>query len=345
MLTLPRKRNRSVAIGTLTAVCLFSLGVYTVTTLAEPVPTNKVNQTVGSTPSNSAASETPVYTPARPTWPLKGQALFNDGKLIAQKRPAAIANQPTAHWIGDWNPAPAQEVHDLVTAAAAVRALPTIVLYNIPERDCGQYSAGGAKDSASYRAWIQAVADGLAQQPAIIVLEPDALPHMSCLTKTQQKVRLADIRYAVKLLAGTTRASIYLDAGNSNWKSADETVAMLKQASISDAAGFSLNVAGFAALPAVTAYGNAIAAKLGGVHYIVDTSRNGRGAASDNAWCNPGGRGLGEKPTTTPANSTYIDAYLWIKTPGESDGTCNGGPTAGQWFESYAQSLITNAAQ
>src|SRR5664279_2548897 len=65
---------------------------------------------------------------------------------------------------------------------------------------------------------------------------------------------------------------------------------------------------------------------LGGVHYIIDTSRNGLGPAPDGAlnWCNPPGRALGALPTAVTAG-THSDAYLWIKRPGESDGACHPG--------------------
>jgi cellulose 1,4-beta-cellobiosidase len=36
-------------------------------------------------------------------------------------------------------------------------------------------------------------------------------------------------------------------------------------------------------------------------------------------WCNPSGAGIGERPTAAPAPN--IDAYVWIKPPGESDGS------------------------
>ena len=38
-----------------------------------------------------------------------------------------------------------------------------------------------------------------------------------------------------------------------------------------------------------------------------------------------------------------VDAYMWIKRPGESDGTCRGGPEAGEWFQKYALELAGNA--
>ncbi|MBD8057543.1 glycoside hydrolase family 6 protein [Cellulomonas sp. JH27-2] len=98
-------------------------------------------------------------------------------------------------------------------------------------------------------------------------------------------------------------------------------------------------------------------------HFVVDTSRNGQGPwaapagvySDAETWCNPPGRGLGLRPTTDTKNS-LVDALLWIKVPGESDGQCyrgTGGPTdpergivdpaAGQWFSAQARELITLA--
>jgi len=39
-----------------------------------------------------------------------------------------------------------------------------------------------------------------------------------------------------------------------------------------------------------------------------------------------------------------VDAFLWIKIPGESDGTCQGCPPAGTWWPAYALGLARNAA-
>ncbi|GFE78972.1 hypothetical protein GCM10011487_09720 [Steroidobacter agaridevorans] len=132
---------------------------------------------------------------------------------------------------------------------------------------------------------------------------------------------------------------------------------------------------------------------------LIDTSRNGWGGpnrptgpstATDlntriNAsridrrihkgnWCNPSGAGLGERPRAAPASG--IDAYVWIKPPGESDGAseeipndegkgfdrmCDptyGGnprnnnnmtgalpnaPLSGHWFPAQFQQLLQNA--
>lgn len=63
-------------------------------------------------------------------------------------------------------------------------------------------------------------------------------------------------------------------------------------------------------------------------------------------------RGLGLRPTADTGNA-LVDAYLWIKTPGESDGQCNRwappgspnpvrgmmDPPAGAWFPEQALEL------
>jgi len=60
----------------------------------------------------------------------------------------------------------------------------------------------------------------------------------------------------------------------------------------------------------------------GKVHVIIDTGRNGvadhRQKCSN--WCNPRNSGAGVPSTTETANSSLVDAYFWLKTPGESDG-------------------------
>ena len=72
-----------------------------------------------------------------------------------------------------------------------------------------------------------------------------------------------------------------------------------------------------------------------------DTSRNGLGSTSE--WCNPHGQALGVAPTTNTGHP-LVDAFLWIKQPGESDGTCQGGPKAGSWWTDIALELSKAAS-
>jgi cellulose 1,4-beta-cellobiosidase len=111
----------------------------------------------------------------------------------------------------------------------------------------------------------------------------------------------------------------------------------------------------------------------GTVDQQVDGSRIDRRIHLGN-WCNQSGAGLGERPRSAPASG--IDAYVWIKPPGESDGSstqipndegkgfdrmCDptyggnprnqnnmsgalaGAPISGAWFSAQFRQLMTNA--
>src|SRR5262249_23920367 len=55
-----------------------------------------------------------------------------------------FANQPQAEWFGDFSGDISTAVGNTVSKIRAAGALPVLVAYNIPERDCGSFSAGGA---------------------------------------------------------------------------------------------------------------------------------------------------------------------------------------------------------
>ena len=115
---------------------------------------------------------------------------------------------------------------------------------------------------------------------------------------------------------------------------------------IGKARGFSLNTANFFTTDEEIGYGEAISGLTNGAHYVIDTGRNGAGPSDDPLyWCNPSGRALGAAPTTATAGE-HADAYLWIKRPGESDGSCGRGePGAGRFISQYAIDLARNAGQ
>ncbi len=295
-----------------------------------------------------------------------------------------------------------------VEQAAAQGALPLLVAYNAPARDCSQYSAGGAPCGDAYRAWVDAFARGLGQHPALVILEPDglALTPADC-GQPDDFDRVALIRYAVGALRRDPHARVYLDGGHSAWHPVAVIAARLAAAGVRDARGFFLNVSNYqrnqdlirygawvAQCLAITAGGalgydacpggpadlqdpaaarcvdDWYAARLGestpsAAHFVIDTSRNGQGpwappaehpSGDPQTWCNPPGRGLGLRPTAA-TGSLLLDAYLWIKTPGESDGECarwagagqpdplRGAPCppAGRWFPAMALELAHNA--
>ncbi|MDX2679715.1 glycoside hydrolase family 6 protein [Streptomyces soliscabiei] len=253
-----------------------------------------------------------------------------------------IAEQPTGQWLGPENPE--QEARGFTEAADRVGRTPLLVLYNIPHRDCGQYSQGGASDGAAYRTWIAAVARGIADRPAIVVLEPDALLHLvdGCTPAAFHEERYDLLDDAVTALKVLKNTKVYLDAGNAGWGHPDQIHEPLRRAGLAHADGFAVNVSNFYSTEDSIEYGKQLSAKTGGKHFVVDTSRNGNGPYEEGdpaeRWCNPPGRALGPTPTTRTADP-LVDAYLWVKRPGESDGECKGGPKAGDWWAAYALRL------
>jgi endoglucanase len=54
-------------------------------------------------------------------------------------------------------------------------------------------------------------------------------------------------------------------------------------------------------------------------------------------WCNPPGAGLGLQPTAN-TGVALLDAYLWVKTPGQSDGQCDAAGGVRAWdYGAYSQ--------
>jgi endoglucanase len=278
--------------------------------------------------------------------PNSSAKLQADAWLLDRPADAAqldkIARNSQAQWMDGKIADVFTAVNNVVTAAAAVGAAPVIVAYNIPQRDCGGLSGGGTTIN-DYKGWITAFANGLAGRRAVVILEPDALTQMDCLSATDQTSRINLIQYALAVLKAQANVAVYLDGGNSSWKSARDQANRLTRANVAGADGFALNVSNFQFTSNSVAYGKAVSDLIGGKHFVIDTSRNGLGPSSDNQWCNPAGRALGSPNTTSTADSR-ADAYLWIKPPGESDGACNGAPIAGLWWGDYALGLAERSA-
>ncbi|MFC9428701.1 glycoside hydrolase family 6 protein [Streptomyces sp. NPDC056987] len=269
-----------------------------------------------------------------------------EGRSADAKALKRIADRAVAVWPAAENPEP--QIRRAVRGATAGKRTAVFVAYNIPHRDCGLYSAGGAADGPSYRDWIDGFAAAIGDAEAIVVLEPDAVPHVAdgCTPSEHHAERYELLTHAVGRLKRQPHTRVYVDAGNPDWISDPAKIAdALQRAGVGAADGFSLNVSNFQTNNTVKAYGTRLAGLLGETHFTVDTSRNGAGPLPgnrDEAWCNPPGRALGTPPTTNTGNE-LVDAFLWIKRPGESDGPCRGGPAAGTWWPEYALGLARRA--
>jgi cellulose 1,4-beta-cellobiosidase len=239
---------------------------------------------------------------------------------------------------------------------------------------------------------IVAILKKYPDQPIVILLEPDSLPNLATNMNIPacQEARtgyIEGVAYAIKAL-NLPNVSIYLDIAHSGWLGWDgnrEKAAKIYKQTLKLAGGvdmirgFATNTSNFTHLsnrdgavleptnpcPNELTYIKKMAVTLSdhGIKnkgFIIDTARNGKGGIRRvwGHWCNIKGAGLGERPQASPA--PFVDAYYWMKPPGESDGVADptqprydpecgsnesakGAPQAGQWFESYFLDLVRNA--
>ncbi|MFD7259706.1 glycoside hydrolase family 6 protein [Streptomyces sp. NPDC059874] len=259
-----------------------------------------------------------------------------------------IGDRPMALWVPGGDPGP--EIRRAAAGARAAGRTMVLVAHNIPDRDCDRHPAGGAKDARAYRSWIGAFADGIRDTKAVVILEPGAVAHVvdGCTRAEHHAERYRLLSEAVDRLKRNRNTKVYLDAGDPAWiRDPMDLVAPLHEAGLERADGFALNVADFQPDAAARAYGAKISKRAGNKHFVIDTSRNGDGPLPGDraqASCNPPGRSLGPAPTDRTGDP-LVDAYLWVKRPGESDGTCRGGPTAGTWWPDYALGLARRARE
>ncbi|WP_307815359.1 glycoside hydrolase family 6 protein [Streptomyces sp. 7-21] len=251
-----------------------------------------------------------------------------------------IASQPQATWISNYEPETVtEEVSAVTSAASAAGQVPVLVSYMIPNRDCGGASAGGAPDFPSYLAWAEDFAAGLGSDPAVVILEPDSIALTTCLDEAERAERFSALAEAADIIhAANPEARVYFDAGHSTWHQPSGIAAELRDAGVLESGdGIYTNASNYNTTGSEVAFAEAVLAELGDPELgaVVDTSRNGNGPAPDGEWCDPPGRLVGDNPTVN-TGSERIDAYLWIKRPGELDG-CDG--PAGQFSPDKAYEL------
>jgi endoglucanase len=277
---------------------------------------------------------------------------WKDSDPLGAQLMAALGKQPSGAWIGGSGGNPESAVDRELDKAGD--ALVTFVAYNIPKRDLGSHSAGGAADRAAYLAWCQSFAKGLRGRFATVTLEPDAVAASRKMDSEGQGERLAMIAEAVEILT-EAGAAVYIDCGSSNWIRPDPISELLIRAGIEKAAGFSLNTSGTQFTEDEVAYGVEIRKRVGKAKgFLVDTGRNGRGPYrpcpgehEDIHWLNAPGRGCGMRPTLRPGVA-YVNAgmhaALWLKRPGSSDGVRQEGDLpAGKWSATVAREQALRA--
>ena len=325
---------------------------------------------------------------------------LKDAKLLAEMEAV-----PSAVWLTGGTPAQVgKQVRTTLAEAALERTEPVFVVYDIPGRDCSEYSAGGAADQTAYQSWVDAVASTVGRSHAVLLVEPDALGNepSDCDLPADaypytDAERTAEVGYAAATLEQDPNTSVYLDGTNPHWQAVPNITSRLLAAGVQQTQGFFLNVSNFRTNPELQDYGSWVSDCIAMVtdpshwayghpeycasqyypatvddfstwsqttawytqnmgdavattHYVVDTSRNGQGpntmatyggapydqsatavaALMQGNWCNPTDAGLGVRPTAR-TGVPLLDAELWVKTPGQSDGQCDAAGGVRAW--------------
>lgn len=237
-------------------------------------------------PTRELDAKTRFYVPPpKPGAVKQALELVRRGKYTDAARIGAMATTAQAVWLTGGTPRQVKaQVKETMAAAALTKTVPTLVAYNLPFRDCEQYSAGGARDTAAYRAWIDGFAAGIGKDRALVILEPDSLgiiPYYTTLSGTQEwcqptsvdaagqtvpapgaspTERFAQLRYAVeKILELAPGASVYLDGTHSRWLGVSEAASRLYRAGFTDGVqrvqGFFLNTSNFEPTEQLTQFG------------------------------------------------------------------------------------------
>ncbi len=263
------------------------------------------------------------------------------------------------------------------------------------EASAGELPATEAGEARYQHEYVDVIAAAFAAHPdqkIALVMEPDSLANLvtnlenpKC--QAAEGIYKRGIAYAISKLS-LPNVFLYLDAAHAGWlgwpRNLVKSIAVYKEVlTMAGGAdrirGFALDVSNYdpvkdptnpprqaAAAPNdelgyVEDLAKALkSAGITGKGFIIDTSRDGKGyiRTSPGNWCNIKGAGLGPRPAADPA--PLVDAYVYVKVPGEADGTADpkaarfdtncvsddatpGAPEAGKMFDSYLIDLLKNA--
>lgn len=342
---------------------------------------------VRATPASATPPQNPLRERAVTFYAPMEPGASRQATLWAQNRPkdAELMRRLAAvpHAIRLNQPEVRAKVDGTVTAATKEGKVPVFVINYLPGSDCVPM---GASDMTTYQEWIKGIARQIGQAETAVILEPSSLVKIpgtkNCDLRGTPDQRYRDIRQAVRTLKANPRTAVYLDGSQDFWPGVEIMADRLIGAGVDKADGFFVNTAGYQATDKAVEYGKALSTCVGVrlsagrkdcpkdvdvdpatmPHFVVDTARNGLGSwapmksyKDPQTWCNPPGRGVGERPTTETGEE-LVDAYLWVARAGTSSGRCRRGttgekdpergvvsPAGGQWWGVLALERAQNA--
>jgi endoglucanase len=253
----------------------------------------------------------------------------------------AMEAMPKAVWFSTGTPEEVQhDVSKTVVQSMQNQSVPVLVAYNRPYRDCTGFSAGGAKDTATYARWIDGFVRGIGNEHALVVLEPDntgIIPYNTSLDGTADWCKptvtdangatvpapgataseaYAQLNYAVLALRKhAPNALVYLDGTHSAWLTVGEAAYRLYKIGVFDTQGFLVNASNFQPTQDAVRYGRWISKCL----YIATRLAPDKGQPDAFRRC-----------ASQPMPGGSRDAYAWAATDA--------------WYTKHFDEVVANPA-
>lgn len=287
-----------------------------------------------------------------------------------------LTAQPHAYWMGfDTLQEDLQNLHAIILGALAEGTVPTIVLYSLPDRECG----GGIRNHTrvtvdDYKLWIALIATAVryyGNAPINIIIEPgglarvithtDELCHMRRKSEVLEE-RVELIRYVLWNFIDQDRRKnrhnpnvrLFLDVGGPDTLLAPHSKLAMTRAlknilRSAEFDGVSVNVSGRASFDESAAWGKEIIDLLSGqikrkLTLAIDISRAG---STGEKGCNAPGAKLDSEPPTLSHAQEKVELAMMIHDPSTSDGDregCRGGAPAGEFDLEVLREYLNNSA-
>lgn len=340
--------------------CLPGAATTTSPTTTKPIttstPTSTTTTSSVSTPPSNPFTGKQIY--GSPQYKTRMQTEYNslisEGNTALAAKVAKLFDVAVGIWIADRASVSSiatylQGAKDLQSQSKK-KQIVSLVVYDLPDRDCSGGASAGEFSSANggeakYQEFIQAVKGQIQAYPDVdvaIVLEPDSVGNIITnqgipFCATAAPVHKRGLAYAISVLGALKNVYLYLDGAHATWLGWPDNLGPTANlfGSIYTAAkqlnpnavvrGISTDVSNYNGFDTESTYHANLKPYLDQVgfpsHFVVDQGRSGNQnvARGGEDWCNWRYAGLGQRPTA--GNTTLLDAILWIKPPGDSDGT------------------------
>ncbi len=265
---------------------------HAIATPATP-PASESAMKVRTQPSNASAyaSRTVANPLAGRTWGIgdldRTIEAYNAASGADRDLLAKMATQPKAAWFGAWNSTSGVRKivgrYISVAQAGDPEALVQLSVFRmVPWEQEACRRLPTAAEQASYRAWIDALAETIGTAHVAVVMQPDG-PFVLCAPKGS-KLPGQLISYGTRVLSALPNTSVYVEVGAADWPMDDPKKAakIAVRGGVEYARGIALNGTHYDSTERQVVFGAQVSqllAKRGmpGKTVVVNTTQNGRG--------------------------------------------------------------------